>query len=98
MTNASPEPTSHDRLIPLKDAAFRLGTSSTTLRRMFHAGEIPGVWVRGKLKIKVSDVAAYISSHTVVNERPAPRKPVDIRDRWPESVKDVVDKYPHLAS
>ena len=51
-----------DELLPIGDAARRLGRSPWTLKRLYEAGHIPAVLINGLWFVPASFVAAVLSS------------------------------------
>lgn len=88
----TPAPT--DQLRSTAFAADYLATSTTTIRRMFHDGELEGVRHRGTLKFRQSVLDDYIERHTVSNE-PRARAPRATPER---ASADIERRYPFLQS
>lgn len=89
-------PTPERRLMSTSQAAKKLATSPTTLRRMFHNGELPAVRVGGLLKFYEHDLDAYLDANTIRNSKREPAAPI-IRRRA-HDISDLEARYPHLAS
>lgn len=82
-----------DTLLTTAQAADMLATSTTTVRRMFHDGDLPAIRHRGTLKFRRSAINAYIDAHTETNE-PRERTPRALPER---RSADIEQRYPHLA-
>ncbi len=66
-------------LLPLPDAAERLGISKSTLEREIRDGAIATCRVRGRVLIAESDIQAYISRlRTYNNQRQNPCPPKNV--------------------
>lgn len=86
----------YDQLFSTADAAKRMGTSTTTLRRMWHAGEIRAVRVRDLLKFYDSDIMAYLEGNTILHAPPVQPEPRAKRRQF--DISELEQQYPHLAS
>jgi excisionase family DNA binding protein len=51
-----------DICLTVKQVSERLGVSEKTVRRLISDGELVAVRVRGRIVVRESDLAAYISS------------------------------------
>jgi excisionase family DNA binding protein len=60
-----------DRLMTLLSVAVVLSCSQRTVRRLIAQGDLPVYRVGGGLRVRESDVGAYIESHRI--ERPSER-------------------------
>jgi excisionase family DNA binding protein len=49
-----------ERLISIKVAAEQLGVSGMTVRRLISEGELPGIRVRGDLRIAQCDLTEFV--------------------------------------
>jgi excisionase family DNA binding protein len=62
-----------ERLISIKVAAEQLGVSGMTVRRLISEGELPGIRVRGDLRIAQGDLIDFVR-----------RRRAEARARWTE--------------
>lgn len=81
-------------LMTTAEAARELATSTTTIRRMYHRGELPAVRVGELLKFRRVDIDAYIDAH--LDHRPRHEPAPQVRRRRYD-IEELERRYPHLA-
>ena len=80
-----------DQLLTTRQAARAMATSTTTMRRMIHAGEIAAMRHGGTFKCKRSDLEAFIEGNINQYREHAPRALPERR------TADIERRYPFLA-